>query len=301
MAGADGPDGEQVIEEAGQGSGDDAMDDLEADGEREEVNGEAGAEEEAAESGGQGERQGEQQEGEGMQVEGVGEADSKKVEDVKQDTKDTTKGEDGTGPPETDDFLSMPPHGTEVFVGGLAKSTTDAEIQEFCEQCGEVFSLRVPKDPGIPGQNRGYAFVTFKTTEQAATATEKLNQKELDAHPGKKVRVILSQVKNRLFIGNVPKDLKYEDLKKVLDGEVKGATQIELLMDREGNFNRGFAFVEFYNHAAADLARKILSRPDFRCWGCHGGAKSTIVHVMDRATSLFCPASVFWSHVIACA
>lgn len=44
-----------------------------------------------------------------------------------------------------------------------------------------------------------------------------------------------------------------------------GVIDVELLMDREQSLNRGFCFVEFYNHSTADLARKILSRPDFRC------------------------------------
>ena len=36
------------------------------------------------------------------------------------------------------------------------KSATDAQIQEFCEQKGDVFRLRCPKDASSPGQNRGY-------------------------------------------------------------------------------------------------------------------------------------------------
>lgn len=33
-----------------------------------------------------------------------------------------------------------------------------------------------------------YAFVTYKTTDQAASATEKLSQTEMEGHLGKKVR-----------------------------------------------------------------------------------------------------------------
>lgn len=44
-----------------------------------------------------------------------------------------------------------------------------------------------------------------------------------------------------------------------------GIIDVELLKDSESqNMNRGFCFVEFYNHAAAELSRKILSRPDFK-------------------------------------
>lgn len=49
-----------------------------------------------------------------------------------------------------------------MYIGGLAKSATDAQIKEFCEAAGEVFNLRCTKDPGIPGKNRGYAgFVCY--------------------------------------------------------------------------------------------------------------------------------------------
>ncbi|GMH39473.1 hypothetical protein BSKO_07371 [Bryopsis sp. KO-2023] len=180
--------------------------------------------------------------------------------DIKMHTVDAR----GDGSGASEDPLKMPPHGTEVYIGGLAKSATDAQIRRFCETAGEVYSLRCTKDPGIPGKNRGYAFVTYMTTDQAATAVETLNSQELKDFPGKTVRVIMSQVKNRLFIGNVPKDVKLEDMQELLDKEVRGVTEVELLMDRERNMNRGFCFVEFYNHSAADLARKILSRPDFR-------------------------------------
>lgn len=48
-----------------------------------------------------------------------------------------------------------------MFIGGLAKSATDAQIKEFCEAAGEVFNLRCTKDPGIPGKNRGCVIISF--------------------------------------------------------------------------------------------------------------------------------------------
>eukprot|EP00210_Caulerpa_lentillifera_P003170 g3029.t1 len=163
------------------------------------------------------------------------------------------------------DPLNMPPHGTEVYLGGIVKNATDAQIREFCEQKGgEVFSLRCPKDPNFPGQNRGYAFVTFMTREAAHQAIETLNQTEMKDFPEKKVSLILSQVKNRLFVGNIPREMTQDELKEIFHKEVKGVTDVELLMDFENMQNRGFCFVECYNHAAADLARRTLSRAEFK-------------------------------------
>lgn len=74
----------------------------------------------------------------------------------------------------------------------------------------------------------------------------------------------MSQVKNRLFVGNVPREITRGELKEIFDAEVKGIVEVELLMDYDHVYNRGFCFLECYNHAAADAARQTLSRPDFR-------------------------------------
>ncbi len=45
---------------------------------------------------------------------------------------------------------------------------------------------------------------------------------------------------------------------------LSGVDVIELLPNKEyPGQNRGFAFVEFYNHACAQLARNVLSAPTF--------------------------------------
>lgn len=87
-------------------------------------------------------------------------------------------------------------------MGGITKSATDAQIREFCEQKGTVFRLRCPKDPNVPGQNRGYvifntlyfhvsvryAFVTYTTRDAAYDAVASLNQTEMKDFSEKKAR-----------------------------------------------------------------------------------------------------------------
>ena len=53
----------------------------------------------------------------------------------------------------TDPF-SMPPHGTEVFISKLPHEASDTQIKAFCEQCGDVFATRIPKDRNS-NQNKG--------------------------------------------------------------------------------------------------------------------------------------------------
>jgi RNA recognition motif. (a.k.a. RRM, RBD, or RNP domain) len=53
------------------------------------------------------------------------------------------------------DPLSEPPHGTEVFVGGMPRTATEAQLHEFLEAVGELHSVTLLADPGNTQQNRG--------------------------------------------------------------------------------------------------------------------------------------------------
>ncbi|KAJ7526846.1 hypothetical protein O6H91_16G043400 [Diphasiastrum complanatum] len=159
------------------------------------------------------------------------------------------------------ELLLRPPHGSEVFVGGITRDTTEDDLRELCVSCGDVYEARVLKDKET-GQNKGYAFVTFTTRESAEKAIETLGDSELK---GKKLRFSQSQSKHRLFIGNVPKVWDKPELEKILIDQGPGVESVELLKDPNNPArNRGFAFVDYYNHACAENARKVLSRASFR-------------------------------------
>ena len=50
---------------------------------------------------------------------------------------------------------------------------------------------------------------------------------------------------------------------------VTGLESVELLMSKEiPGQNRGFCFLEFYNHACAQHAKAALSPPNFQCGIC---------------------------------
>jgi heterogeneous nuclear ribonucleoprotein R len=104
----------------------------------------------------------------------------------------------------------------------------------------------------------------------------------------------LSQAKHRLFVGNVPKGLSEEELTNIIKGKGPGVVNIEMFkvrsvilwgvhlyitsfrfsnrdgvsQDQHGpNRNRGFLFVEYYNHACADYGRQNLSSSNFKVYG----------------------------------
>ncbi|CAM0910786.1 unnamed protein product [Alopecurus aequalis] len=163
-----------------------------------------------------------------------------------------------------DELLALPPQGSEVFLGGLPRDTTEEDLRELCEPLGEIYEVRLMKDKETK-ENKGFAFVTFTAKDVAQRAIEELHDKD---HKGRTLRCSLSQAKHRLFVGNVPKGLSEEELTSIIKGKGPGVVNIEMFKDlHDPSRNRGFLFVEYYNHACADYARQKLSSPDFKVDG----------------------------------
>ncbi|KAL1566145.1 heterogeneous nuclear ribonucleoprotein Q isoform X2 [Salvia divinorum] len=158
-------------------------------------------------------------------------------------------------------LLALPQHGSEVYLGGILQDTSEDELKRFCESIGEVTEVRIMKGKDST-ENKGYAFVTFRTKELASKAIKELNNKELK---GKKLKCSTSQAKHKLFIGNVPRNWREEDIKKVVNKVGPGVVAVELLKDPQNSSrNRGFVFIEYYNHACAEYARQKMSNPNFK-------------------------------------
>lgn len=163
-----------------------------------------------------------------------------------------------------DELLALPPQGSEVFLGGLPRDTTEEDLRELCEPLGEIYEVRLMKDKETK-ENKGFAFVTFTAKDVAQRAIEELHDKD---HKGRTLRCSLSQAKHRLFVGNVPKGLSEAELTTIIKGKGPGVVNIEMFKDlHDPSRNRGFLFVEYYNHACADYARQKLSSPDFKVDG----------------------------------
>ncbi|KAE7999302.1 hypothetical protein FH972_003747 [Carpinus fangiana] len=123
------------------------------------------------------------------------------------------------------ELLTLPPHGSEVFIGGLPRDTLEEDLRDFCEAIGEVLEVRLMKDKDT-GDAKGYAFIAFKTKEVAQKAIEELHNKEFK---GKNLRCSLSETKHRLFVGNVPKSWTEDEFRKVIEEVGPGVENIELI------------------------------------------------------------------------
>ncbi|KAG8093544.1 hypothetical protein GUJ93_ZPchr0012g20102 [Zizania palustris] len=113
--------------------------------------------------------------------------------------------------------------------------------------------------------DRGYAFVSFRTKDLALEAAQKLTNAKLK---GKRIRVSSSQAKNKLFIGNVPHSWTQDDFKRAVEEVGPGVLKADLMIIKDSrtstNRNRGYGFVEYYNHACAEYARQKMSTPTFK-------------------------------------
>ena len=68
--------------------------------------------------------------------------------------------------------------GSKLYVGNLSFSTNDQELEQAFSEFGEVVSATVVKDRHTD-RSRGFGFVEFAQDEDAKTAREAMNGKDL--------------------------------------------------------------------------------------------------------------------------
>lgn len=66
-----------------------------------------------------------------------------------------------------------------LFVGSLSYDTTDATLEEFFAQAGQVVSAKVIVDRET-NRSKGFGFVEMSSDEEAQAAIAQLNGKDLD-------------------------------------------------------------------------------------------------------------------------
>lgn len=189
-------------------------------------------------------------------------------EEVEEEEEDADAGKSGDMQIEDEDekkkhaeLLALPPHGSEVYIGGIPHDASEHDLRDFCQSIGEVTEVRIMKGKDS-SENKGFAFVTFRNVDLASKAIDKLNNTEFK---GKKIRCSTSQAKYRLFIGNIPRNWGSEDLQKVVSEVGPGVTGVELVKDmKNSSNNRGFAFIEYHNHKCAEYSRQKMTNPNFK-------------------------------------
>ncbi|KAK9051382.1 hypothetical protein SSX86_028009 [Deinandra increscens subsp. villosa] len=162
------------------------------------------------------------------------------------------------------ELLALPPHGSEVFIGGLPRDVVEEDLSELCEPFGDVVEVRLVRNRDT-NESKGFAFVAFRSKDVAQSAIEELHNKDFK---GRALRCSLSESKYRLFIGNLPKAWTEDEFRKLIEETGPGSEVIELIKDPQNpSRNRGFAFVEYYNNACADFSRQKLASASFKLEG----------------------------------
>ncbi|TQD98176.1 hypothetical protein C1H46_016196 [Malus baccata] len=148
----------------------------------------------------------------------------------------------------------------EVFVGGLDKDASEADLRKAFAGVGEVTEVRLMMNPQTK-KNKGFAFLRFATVEQARRAVTELKHPVIN---GKQCGVTPSQDSDTLFLGNIcktwTKNALREKLKHYGVDSVEDLTVVEDT-NNEG-MNRGFAFLEFSSRSDAMDAFKRLQKRD---------------------------------------
>ncbi|PWZ29331.1 Heterogeneous nuclear ribonucleoprotein Q [Zea mays] len=168
------------------------------------------------------------------EIEGVREVDANHDSKIVDDDP-----KDGNEKEKHAELLALPPHGAEVYVGGLSSDVSSEDLKQLFESVGEVAEVRMRGK----GDNKTYAFINFRTKEMALKAIQKLSNKDLK---GKKIKVSSSQAKNRLFIGNVPHDWTPDDFKTAVEEVGPGVLKVDLMK------------------ACAEYAKQKMSTPEFK-------------------------------------
>jgi cold-inducible RNA-binding protein len=84
--------------------------------------------------------------------------------------------------PSLSENLKDTPMSAKLFVGNLAFTATENDLQDHFSQAGVVVSVNIIQDR-TTGRSRGFAFVEMSNNEEATRAVSMFNQKEFQGRP----------------------------------------------------------------------------------------------------------------------
>ncbi|XP_059646489.1 nucleolin 2-like [Cornus florida] len=149
---------------------------------------------------------------------------------------------------------------TEIFIGGLDKDSKEEDVRKIFEEVGAIVEVRLVMNSKT-GKNKGFAFVRFASAADAKKALAKYPKVEIC---GKQCRTSLVEGNDTIFLGNIVKHWKSEDVLKLLQ-EI-GIEKIDkvTVMDDPNKIgcNRGYAFLELETCKDAQNAYKKLQKKD---------------------------------------
>jgi hypothetical protein len=150
----------------------------------------------------------------------------------------------------------------EIFVGRIPKTIFEDTLYPLFNTIGEVFQIRLMVD--MAELTRGYCFIMYTNPLDASRAITQLDQYEIS--PGKKIRVLASVNKCKLYIGPLPWHIASEEVIRV------GRCRVFIFHTRfhlSCNSHRDLSRPGDLRISLGYRVRIHLSIPQSRCGLCH--------------------------------
>ena len=124
-----------------------------------------------------------------------------------------------------------------LFVASLSTETKEDTLADYFGSCGTVLKVTILKDRA----SRPYAFVQYRTVEEAENALDQTNGTILD---NRRLRVEKAKVNRTLFLAKLPKELSNNQLREIVQeyGQVESVT---IIKNHQTNKSKGCGFVKF--------------------------------------------------------
>jgi len=154
-----------------------------------------------------------------------------------------------------------------LFVGGLNWNTTKRAFEDHFSKYGTVVDSEILIDKQT-GRSRGFGFLTMGTAAHVEAVMTDYNERPEDFMlDGRQLSVRRAQSREqmrtekltpsgesktkRLFVGSLPDNVTKRDFEDVFApyGEI---SEIDIILDRQTNAPRGFAFVEYASIESVD-------------------------------------------------
>lgn len=145
-----------------------------------------------------------------------------------------------------------------LFVGGIDCNVTESDLKEYFEKFGTITGCTIHRNRDT-GRSRGFGFITFKdpsslddvqnsrphTVKNCEVTTKRAVPRELFQVFDGLLTV------NKIFVGGLRSTILESDLQDYFSqyGRVR---KIDVMVDRNTNTMRGFAFVEFDDYDPVD-------------------------------------------------
>lgn len=152
-----------------------------------------------------------------------------------------------------------------LYIGNLHPEVTDMELFNYFRPYGDVLSCRVMKDI-YTGESRGFAFLSFKTKEDAKNAKDVLNYQKIH---GFEIRISFKKSPNdfdpkaNVFIKNLDRSVSTKQLDELCQ-QFGNVLCCAVRTDENGQ-SLGYGYIQYENEEAA--ARAVKALDEVEKWG----------------------------------